>query len=176
MGFHYTDTLEKHNWVGGGACAYIYHVSPTIVVKTVRPDRSPEEETEEEHPFLKDIAFYKRLSERQDRCQSIVDCFLILPDHLFLLYCKNNAIIWRFYERQERENNRFLSRLIRVKDYEDPKLIARWIQQLTSALEYIEKMGFCHNDLNTTNCLLDDNFKADRFRPCHYCWPVSRIY
>ncbi|EEH05134.1 protein kinase [Histoplasma capsulatum G186AR] len=157
MGFHYTDTLEKHNWVGGGAYAYVYHVSPTIVVKTVRPDRSPEEEMEE-HPLLKDIAFYKRLNERQDRCPNIVDCFVMLPDHLFLSYCANNAIIWRFHERQEREGDHILGRLIRVKDYEDPALIARWIQQLTSALEYVEEMGFCHNDLNTTNCLLDGNF------------------
>lgn len=61
----------------------IYHASPTIVVKTVRPDRGPDEDTEE-HPFLKDIAFYKRLNERQGRCLSIVDYFLIHPDHLFL--------------------------------------------------------------------------------------------
>jgi hypothetical protein len=31
------------NWVGGGLDAYIYHVTPTIVVKTVRCDRTPEE-------------------------------------------------------------------------------------------------------------------------------------
>lgn len=156
MGFHYTDTLEKHNWVGGGAYAHVYHVSPTIVVKALRPDLSPEEDLEE-HPLLKDIAFYKSLNERQDRCQDIVDCFLALPDHLFLSYCANNAIIWRFNKRQERESDSLLAPLVRVKEYEDPALIARWIQQLTSALEHVEKMGFCHNDLNTTNCLLDEN-------------------
>src|SRR4051812_4632609 len=102
MSFHYADTLEKHSWVGGGLDAYIYHVAPTIVVKTVRPDRTPDEEAAE-HPFTKEIAFYKRLEERQDRCSHIVECFLTLPDHLFLSYCANGAIAPRIYERQERE-------------------------------------------------------------------------
>ncbi|KAI1979540.1 hypothetical protein LOZ53_001839 [Ophidiomyces ophidiicola] len=156
MGFSYCDSLLKHNWLGSGAYAYVYHVSPTIAVKTLRPDQDMKEM--EEHPFLKDIAFYKRFNERHDECVHIVECFLMLPDHLFLSFCSNRAIIYHFHERQEREDNKFFGRLIRVKSYEDPGLIARWIQQLTSALEYVEKMGFCHNDINTTNCLLDDNF------------------
>lgn len=149
MKFHYGTTLEKHNWVGGGLDAYIYHATPTIVVKTVRHDRTPEENAGE-HPFIKEIAFYKRLNENSDRCASIVECFLTLPDHLFLSYCPNNTIAPRLYESQERHAgmNGFHGRLIRVKEYEDPTLIARWIQQITSALEYIEKMGFCHNDLH----------------------------
>ncbi|KAJ5971970.1 uncharacterized protein N7479_001888 [Penicillium vulpinum] len=159
MDFHYTDALEKHNWIGGGLDAYIYHVTPTIVVKTVRCDRTPEEKAAE-HPFLKEIAFYKRLNECQDRCLNIVECLLMLPDYLFLSYCTHKAIAPRFYECQERETgtNGFHGRLIRAKEYEDPTLIARWIQQLTSALDYVEKMGFCHNDLHASNCLLDSNF------------------
>ncbi|KAJ5120800.1 protein kinase domain protein [Penicillium bovifimosum] len=159
MGFHYPDALEKHNWVAGGLDAYIYHITPTIVVKTVRPDRAPKEKATG-HPLLKEIAFFKRLNERQDRCPHIIECFLMLPDHLFLSYCTHKSLAPRFYERQEREpvKNGGLGRLIRVKEYEDPALIARWIQQLTYALEYVEKMGFCHNDLHASNCLLDGNF------------------
>ncbi|KAJ5378191.1 protein kinase domain protein [Penicillium cataractarum] len=33
MSFHYADALEEHNWIGGGLDAYIYRVTPTIVVK-----------------------------------------------------------------------------------------------------------------------------------------------
>ncbi|KAJ5562750.1 hypothetical protein N7535_002806 [Penicillium sp. DV-2018c] len=119
MSFHYADTLEKHNCVGGGLDAHIYHVTPTIVVKIVRPDREPEEK-EEEHPFLKEIAFYKRLNGCRDRCQNIVECFLMLPDYLFLSYCPHRAMSSRFYDRQERETgtNGFHGRLIRVKEYE----------------------------------------------------------
>jgi serine/threonine protein kinase len=159
MSFHYTDTLEKHNWVGGGLDSYLYHVTPTIVVKTVRRDRTTEEEAAE-HPFTKEIAFYKKLHERRDRCLNIVECFLILPDHLFLPYCTNKAIASRFYERQQREpgSSGLQGRLIKVQEYEDPALIARWVQQIASALEYVESMGFCHNDLHAGNCLLDEGF------------------
>ncbi|EEQ29298.1 protein kinase domain-containing protein [Microsporum canis CBS 113480] len=159
MAFRYADTLEKYNWIGGGLDAYIFHVTPTIVVKTVRRDRTPEEEAAK-HPFLNEIAFFKRLDGCQDRCSNIIECFLMLPDHIFLSYCTHQAIALRFYERQEREVavNGIHGCLIRVKEYEDPALIARWIRQLTCALEYVEKMGFCHNDLHAGNYLLDENF------------------
>lgn len=52
-------------------------------------------------------------------------------------------------------------RLKRVNNLEDPALIARWIQQVTSALEYVEKMGFSHNDLHPRNCLLDRNLSLE---------------
>ncbi|KAI9375600.1 hypothetical protein BJX61DRAFT_549123 [Aspergillus egyptiacus] len=106
--------------------AYIYRVTPTIVVKTVRRYRTPGEKAAD-HSFLKEIAFYKKLKECQDRCPNI-------------------AIAPRFYERQEqeKETNGAHGRLIRVKEYEDPALIAR--------------MGFCHNDLHASNCLPDRNF------------------
>ncbi|PYI31932.1 kinase domain protein [Aspergillus indologenus CBS 114.80] len=159
MGSHHAKALEEHSWVGGGLDAYIYRVTPTIVVKTVRRDRTPEEKAAE-HPFLKEIAFYKRLDECKDRSPDIVECFLMLRDHIFLSYCAHKAVAPRFYERQERETggNGLHGRLIRVKEYEDPALVARWIQQITSALEYVERMGFCHNDLHASNCLLDRNF------------------
>ena len=129
MSFHYADALQEHKWIGGGLDAYVYHVTPTIVVKTVRRDRAPEEKAAD-HPFLKEIAFYKRLYECRDQCPNIVECFLMLPDYLFLSYYThqaNQAIASRFYERQERETgtNGFYGRLIRVKEYEDPALIAR---------------------------------------------------
>lgn len=158
MSFHSANTLEKHDWVGGGLDAYIYHVAPTIVVKTVPRDRTPKEEASE-HPFIKEIAFYKRLYECENRCQDIIECFLMLPDHLFLSYYRYKSIAPRLYERQERArgSNGFHRRLLKVKEYKDPALIARWIQQLTSTLEYVEKLGFYYNDLHVSNCLLDEN-------------------
>ncbi|EZF74002.1 hypothetical protein H105_04133 [Trichophyton soudanense CBS 452.61] len=116
IAFHYADALHKHNWLGGDAAAYVYHVSPTIAVKTIRLDLSdPEKEWLEEHQLAKDIAFYKRLNERQDRCPHEVECSLILPDHLFLSICSNGAIEKRYYKRQERENDHLFGRLLRVK-------------------------------------------------------------
>ncbi|PGH09925.1 serine/threonine protein kinase [Helicocarpus griseus UAMH5409] len=63
----------------------------------------------------------------------------------------------RLLEHQEREPgiDGLRGRLICVKEYEEPALVAQWIQQLSSAIEFVEKMGFCHNDLRAGNCLLD---------------------
>lgn len=144
--------LKKNDCVGFGNKSTVYKVRPTIVVKTVNDQTSKAEE----HPFLREIQFYECLNERQDRCPDIVQCFLTLPDHLFLSYCEFNRIDLRFSEYQEREkrSDGFSGRLIRVNNYEDPALIARWMQQVSSALEYVEKMGFSHNDLHPRNCLL----------------------
>ena len=149
------NSLKKNDCVGFGNKSIVYKVGPTIVVKTVR-DQNPKAE---EHPFLRELNFYRCLNKRQDRSPDIVQCFLALPDHLFLSYCDSNRIDLRFSEHQEREKrlDGFPGRLIRVNNYENPALIARWIQQITSALEYVEKIGFSHNDLHARNCLLDHN-------------------
>ncbi|KAL2830100.1 hypothetical protein BJY01DRAFT_240495 [Aspergillus pseudoustus] len=75
-------------------------------------------------PFSSEIEFYKLLNSREDRCPGIIECFLALPDYLFLI---------------------------------DSALIARWVHQISRALEYMEKMGFCHNDLAPRDCPLDSN-------------------
>lgn len=145
--------LERHDGVGCTAKAIVYKVSPTIVVKKTRSDPY------ERDGFARELEFYRCLAQRPDRCSAIVECFLALPEHLFLSYCDLNRIEIRYREYQEREQRAdgFRGRLIRVKHYESPALIARWTQQIASALEYVEKMGFCHNDLAPRNCLLDHN-------------------
>ncbi|KAK2735828.1 hypothetical protein FQN57_001105 [Myotisia sp. PD_48] len=159
MTFHYADTLEKHNGIHSGIDTNIYHVTPTIAIKAVCLDQAPNYHAGE-HPLLREIAFLKRLNQRQDRCAEIVEHFLVLPDHIFLSYCANGSIYPRLRDRQERETGpkTWYGRLIRVKGYEDPALVARWIQQLSSALAYVEKMGFCHNDVHAGNCFLDKDY------------------
>ncbi|KAJ5707953.1 TK/ABL protein kinase [Penicillium malachiteum] len=102
MSSQYADTLEKNWLVGGGTDALVYHVTPIIVVKSIRANRKPEKEGQE-HPFDKEIAFYKSMREHQDRCQDIVQCFLILPDYLFLSYCEYRSLGFRLGPHQERE-------------------------------------------------------------------------
>ncbi|KAJ5730974.1 uncharacterized protein N7483_005482 [Penicillium malachiteum] len=159
MDFQYTEPLEKYALVGGGLEADIYHVTSTVVVKAIRTNKNPPA-TAQCYDFCKEVEFYKRLNSRQDRCQEIIECFLVLPDHIFLSYCTHKAMSSRFFDRQERveAKDNLRGRVVKLNEYEDPALIARWIQQLASALEFIEKMGFCHNDLHASNCLLDSDF------------------
>ncbi|KAL3473174.1 kinase-like domain-containing protein [Aspergillus californicus] len=119
------DNLKKKDWVGSGGSAFVYRVSPTVVVKIVRH----RDDYKTEHPFLKEIRFFESIKSRTDRCPDIIEC----PDQ-------------------------FPVRLLHVKEYEDPGLVARWIRQLTPALEYVESMGCAHNDVHPRNCLLDNSF------------------
>ncbi|KAI1936451.1 hypothetical protein LOZ12_005456 [Ophidiomyces ophidiicola] len=150
--------FRKHDGVGFGSRGTIYHVSPGIVVKASHPSAN-DVSSEEEPPFIQEAKFYNRLNEQDDRCQHIIECFIALPDFLFLSYYSNDSLHRRFFNRQERGKtpSGFWGHLIRVTEYEDPALIARWIQQLTAAIGYVEKLGFCHNDIHPRNCLLDKN-------------------
>ncbi|RDW83578.1 uncharacterized protein DSM5745_03904 [Aspergillus mulundensis] len=154
--------LKRKDGVGTGNRSIVHRVTPTIVVKRVCDkgfwEGIPEESYDNgEHPFARELAFYKALNSRQDRCPEIVACFLALPDYFFLSYCELNRLDLRYFERQEREvrPSGLHGRLIRVTGYEDIGLVARWVIQVTSALAYVEKMGFCHNDIAPRNCLLD---------------------
>ena len=106
-------TLKKNDCVGFGNKSLVYKVGPGIVMKTVRDQNSKAEE----HPFFRELNFYKRLIQQQDRCPDIVQCFLALPDYLFLSYCDSNQIDLRFSEYQEREKrcDGFPGRLLRIK-------------------------------------------------------------
>jgi serine/threonine protein kinase len=170
MSFHYADTLKEHNWIGGGLNAYLPR-HPNHCCENCASRPNPRRKgTRASFPQGDHISQTSR--ECRDRCAHILECFLMPPDHLFLSYCPHKAIAPRFYKRQERNTgpNGFHGRLIRVKEYEDPGLIARWIQQLTCALAYVERMGFCYNDLHESNCLLDGNF---RLWSCHHHWTAT---
>ncbi|KAM5444341.1 putative aspartate kinase [Microsporum ferrugineum] len=147
--------IRRKDGVGCGAKANVHKASETIVVKV--PNSSTL--ANEKDPFSQEIKFYKRLFEEKDRCPDIIECFIALPDYIFLSYCCNDNLARRFFNYQERgpRPSGCYGKLISVKQYEDPTLIARWIQQLSSALAFIEKLGYNHNDLHPRNFLLDEN-------------------
>ncbi|KAL3470177.1 kinase-like domain-containing protein [Aspergillus californicus] len=145
MARSYSDILEENDGVGTGSYSFVYNVSPNIVVKTIRVQRTEKEKQKLQYPFHREIKFYQSLNKQQTRCLDIFQCF-ILPDHLFLSFCNLNNLCYRYIERQTRETlpDGFRGRL---------------------ALEYIEKLGFSHNDVHPRNCLLDKdmNLKLSDF-------------
>lgn len=157
-------SLYKCDYAGHGNRSMVYRVSPSIVVKCIAkgdPTASGVQDSNED-PFELEYKFYHRLRSERDRCPDIIECFLDLPGFLFLSYCSNRDLQRRYEEYQQRETrpNGFPGRLICVVKHEEPGLIARWIQQVTSALAYIEKLGFTHNDVHPRNCLLDHNLNV----------------
>ncbi|EFR01314.1 serine/threonine protein kinase [Nannizzia gypsea CBS 118893] len=147
--------IKRKEGIGFGVKANIHRASATIVVKVPNSEAL----AAEKEPFLEEAKFYNRLFEEKEKCLDIVECFVALPDFIFLSYCCNDNLARHFFNYQEREVLPYGSpgKLISVKQYEDPALIARWIRQLASALAFVEKLGYTHNDQHLANCLLDEN-------------------
>ncbi|EGD92388.1 serine/threonine protein kinase [Trichophyton rubrum D6] len=147
--------IRRKDCVGSGAKANVHKANETIVVKVPNSSTIAEGNS----PFSQEAKFYNRVLGEKERCPDIVECFIASSDFIFLSYCCNNTLAHRYFKYQEREirPNGRPGKLLSVKEYEDPALIARWIQQLTSALAFMEKLGYTHNDLHPRNCLLDEN-------------------
>ncbi|EZF36206.1 serine/threonine protein kinase [Trichophyton interdigitale H6] len=147
--------IRRKHGVGCGAKAIIHKASETIVVKVPHSTAL----AADKNPISAEVKFYNRMFEEKGRCLDIVECFIALPNFIFLSYCCNDTVGRRFSNYQEREllPSGLHGRLMSVKQYEDPALIARWIQQLSSALAFVEKLGYTHNDQHLGNCLLDKN-------------------
>jgi serine/threonine protein kinase len=149
--------LRKYDCVGVGAVAVVLRISREIVVKYPRSIESER--------FKHEVEFY-RLLDSQESCPDIVQCFLVLPNAIFLSYCSANSLHKRFLSRQIREPTEdHTGRVIGVSAKDDVGTISRWLQQLVSAAAFLEKLCIAHNDLHPRNLLLDQclNMKLSDF-------------
>ncbi|OAL35064.1 hypothetical protein AYO20_05779 [Fonsecaea nubica] len=144
---HVPPKLSKYDWVGEGAVCIVYQVHPRIVVK--HPLKSGYEQ------FHREVQFYGLLK-RKSICRDIVECFLLLPNAIFLSYCAAGSLSQRLMSRQIREDlEEYPGRVIEVTAKDDTELISRWMRQLTSAAAFLETMNVAHNDIHPRNLLLD---------------------
>jgi serine/threonine protein kinase len=149
--------LRKYDCVGVGAVAVVLRISHEIVVKYPR--------IIECERFQREVEFYRLLDSREP-CPDIVECFLVLPNAIFLSYCSTNNLHQRFLSRQIRETTEDdPGRVIDVTAKDDIGTICRWLQQLVSATAFLEKLFIAHNDLHPRNLLLDKylNMKLSDF-------------
>lgn len=136
MPWPYSDTVEQNHRVGSGSAS---SSKPSVALLWWRlsgpnclSGKTPFSWTKTHECFNK----------REDWCLDIVEGFLALLNHLFLSYCDSNDLYYRYPRNQTQEELlNDLPRLICVIEYEDSALIARWIRQINSALEYVEKNG-----------------------------------
>lgn len=149
--------LRKYDCVGVGAVAVVLRISREIVVKYPRSIESER--------FKHEVEFY-RLLDSQEPCSDIVQCFLVLPNAIFLSYCSGNSLYQRFLSRQIREPTEDnIGRVIGISAKDDIGTISRWLQQLISAAAFLERLCIAHNDLHPRNLLLDQclNMKLSDF-------------
>ncbi|EGE01208.1 TKL protein kinase [Trichophyton equinum CBS 127.97] len=142
MAFRSFDTLDKHGCIGVGGYAYIYLVSPTIVVKTLSTSAA----TGARISWNASLRFPTISSSHSAQTRHSSTASMSARSEKITISLADLSVL----------------RIMRT-----PHLLpGGYNSSLTSALEYVEKMGFCHNDLNTSNCLLDQglNLKLSDFR------------
>ena len=142
------EKLRQCEYVGRGSVSVVYRISQRVVVKYPRDANSEQ--------FKHEVDFY-RYELMKGVCLDIVDCFLALPNAIFLFNCTQGSLDHRINSRQIRKSAYdVLGQVIEVtvKDSED--IICRWIQQLVSADAYLELIGLIYNDIHPRNLLLDD--------------------
>lgn len=136
-------SLTVDNFLSRGSAGQIFAINANIVFKcpTQFTDPAPEQAQESEESGEKierEKSVYKVLMQYQHR--NIVRGILCVPEGIFLqrLECTLQARLDSHTE--------FPISLDRQ---------SRWIQQLASAMEWLELLGYAHGDLRPANILLD---------------------
>ena len=131
-------SLSANNFIGRGAAGHVFSISPNIVLKCVTKfdnayPQQMEEMEESSRRIEAEKAVYRILMAHPH--PNILQCILHIPEGVFLRRMKTTL--------QER-----LSQPIPARAQEG------WVLQLTSAVAWLERLGFVHGDLRPANILL----------------------
>ena len=143
-------SLSVHDFLSRGSGGHIFIISQRVVLKcpAVFDNPAPQQAEEMEESagrIAREKAMYKILTEC--RHPNILRCILPIPQGLFLERMETTL--------QARIDNETLG---------SASTQARWIRQITSAIAWLEELGYVHGDLRPANILLtakDDVRLAD---------------
>ncbi|KAI1759155.1 kinase-like protein [Hypoxylon sp. FL1150] len=138
-------SLSMDNFLSRGSGGQVFIVSRTIVFKgpTLFDDPAPRQAEEMEESIKRienEKSVYRVLMDH--RHPNIVDCLRCIPQGIFL-----NRLVSTLEHRIN------ISHSLAIL----PSVQERWVQQLTSALAWIENLGYVHGDLRPANIFLDAN-------------------
>ena len=136
-------SLTADNFLSRGSAGQIFAINANIVFKcpTQFTDPAPEQAQESEESGEKierEKSVYKVLMQHQHR--NIVRGILCAPEGIFLQRLECTL--------RDRLNSHTESPISLDRQ-------SRWIQQLASAMEWLERLGYAHGDLRPANVLLD---------------------
>lgn len=146
-------SLSADNLISRGSAGHVFAIGKSIVLKcpTIFDDAGFDQVNEMKESIRK-IENEKTIQDIliDNRHPSIVHAILCVPQGIFMerLMCTLHFRISQHAVRPINQNTR-----------------CRWIRQLTSAVAWLEGLGYAHGDLRPTNALLDsgDNVKLSDF-------------
>ena len=134
--------LFKKRFISLGATGWVYQVTEEIVLKSPRQADSGRLEYEN--------TIYGLL-EKHPPCPYIIQSLFRIDAANFMPFLPGGTLDKRLQCNQEREGNRVVS----VLKVEDPRLINRWVAELSAAAAWLETLQLVHGDLCPPNMLLD---------------------
>lgn len=138
--------ISNYEFIALGAIGCVYQLSARIAIKfTLEP--GAEELTKENSMF--------DLFEKHAPCPHVVQSFLRIPGANFLAFMSGGSLYIRLRSRQVRDGP--FGKVLRVEKTEPVELVGRWPGELTSAVVWLEGLGYVHGDLRSNNLLLDGN-------------------
>lgn len=138
-------SLSMDNFLSRGSGGQVFIVSQNIVFKgpTLFDNPAPRQADEMEESIKRienEKSVYQVLMDH--RHPNIVDCIRCVPQGIFL-----NRLVSTLEHRINISHSLVIL----------PSIQERWVHQLTSALAWIENLGYVHGDLRPANIFLDTN-------------------
>ncbi|KAL4935472.1 hypothetical protein BDV06DRAFT_228799 [Aspergillus oleicola] len=136
------------HWIWGGGISFVYEVHPLIVVKV------PKSGEFERKQFRKELEIYQIFS-RNRSCPSIIQCFFISENGIFLEYMRDMSLSSRIQKNHIRDQQTMV--VTEVEKLEPLPLRKEWMNDLAQAVAFLESLNLAHGDLRPENILLDRN-------------------
>lgn len=146
--------ISAYRFLSGGAIGWVYQINDRIALKYARkPD------TEE---FARENGMFD-LFEEHLYCPHVIQSFLRLPNANFLAFMSGGSLEDRLRSHQIRDSH--FGKVLRVDKTEPVELVEQWLRELSSAVVWLESLGYVHGDLRPSNLLLDgrDHLKLADF-------------
>ncbi|KAJ5453542.1 protein kinase, partial [Penicillium daleae] len=103
---------------------------------------------------LRVVDIYRAFSEHSS-CPSIVQCFYLSDNGIFLEYMRDKSLSSRIQNNHIRNQETMV--VTKVEKIEPLSLRLEWMKDLAQGVAFLESLNFAHGDLRPENILLDRN-------------------
>ena len=127
-----------------GNLGWVYKINDRIAVKIPR--------SENDERFQNEIRAFGILTQHTP-CPNIVQTFLCVPQAIFLPFFPGGTLEQRIIGSQNRNGHR----VVGVLKSEPVTLTMRWAIEISTAVAWLESIGYVHGDMAPRNLVLDEN-------------------